>query len=205
VSLIARVPHIGPSESQSIAEAQARTVAPFPGRSPRYRSVSQALAWFRAEWQASLPQRIHEGWSSVEPDDALGAPAFTQRFLRYLLAGDDGQQRDPLRSALARMRRSGSVFERCGALYLFVLACSDFDPETAGKRMGGRCICQQPEHHERQCPVRTSPILAEYVVWYCEKALERLAEVMEQPQRRQGRAVERPHWMDRIGFDPRGT
>jgi hypothetical protein len=184
------MPYFGPSESQSIAEHG--HVA--SGGVALYRSLREGIAWYRAEWQGALPSRLHEGWSTVEPDDALGTPAWSERFRRYLLASS----RDPVRSALAEMARGG-LGERVAARFLFRLACLDFDLRAAGLAMGG---CEHEVRHAR-CEVPALPLGPEYVGFYADRALARLRERMERlPQRGRpsgARIVERPAWMDRAG------
>lgn len=138
----------GPSESQSIAVHGPRST------SPMYRDVRNAISWFRFHWTGSLPRRLHEGYSTVEPDDALGAPAWTARFRTFLTEASH----DPIRQAFETMAH-GSLFDRCGAQFLFRLACLDYEPERAGLAM-------------------TPPLLPEYATWYAEKAITRLAEVL---------------------------
>lgn len=139
----------GPSESQSIAIHGTRRAT-----SPMYRDVRNAIGWFRFHWTASLPRRLHEGFSTVEPDDVLGAPAWSDRFRRFLTE----PSHDPIRQAFDTMAR-GSLFDRCGAQFLFRLACLDFEPTSAGLAM-------------------TPPLLPEYATWYAEKAIARLSQVL---------------------------
>ena len=142
-----------------------------------YRELRDALSWFRAEWQADIPTRLHEGWSTVEPGDAWGAPAWTARFRRYLLTGGTPYP-GTTRYGLYRMSR-GNLLERVGAVYLFKLACLDFEPGLAAMAM-------------------TPPLLPEYAPYYCQHALGRLAQVMAMPEPL--REVPRKEWMDRIDF-----
>jgi hypothetical protein len=133
-------------------------------------SLRAALEWYRTAWQAALPIAMHT--HDVEPLDAWGGPQWTARFKGYLFGHPrdgvgpeaDDIVRDPLRVALAAMAR-GSLFERCGAVYLFRLGCLDFDPISAGLRMA-------------------PPITHDYAGWYCETAIGRLRERMAQAQRR---------------------
>ncbi len=47
------------------------------------RELSDLIRWFRHEWEAELPRRIHE--RGVEPDSALGAPRLAGAFRAYLM------------------------------------------------------------------------------------------------------------------------
>lgn len=203
--------HIGPSESQSAAVA-AR--APLPV--VKYRELHDALAWFRDAWgdAATNVGRLHEGWSSVEPGDQNGGPAWHRRFVRYLVNGPETY--DPLRAAWARMRYTGGLADRTGAAYLFVLVCMDLDLRKAGLAMLGHCVCPQvhlPEcrcddpargrHQHGPCPSPSQPIWEEYVAWYTERAINRLRYHLEHPPEAEPAA--RPAWMDRVGFGDAGT
>lgn len=160
---------------QQAQEAQRALASP-------HRSLREALEWFRAEWQAALPVRLHEGWDSVEPGDVLGAPAWTHKWRLWLSSvdpGDDAVPMDPLRRAHMAMTMSESLWERAGAAYLFRLGCLGFDPLSAGRNMPDRL------------PVT-------YTAWYAEKAIDRLRERMEQERHRPPGRVERPEWMDRL-------
>jgi hypothetical protein len=139
-----------------------------------YRELRSALDWFRAEWQASLPEKLHESAVHVADDDHLGGPAMTDRFRDYISSGVmwvDGEPwrlegaRGRIRPVLVDMATSGSALERKAAHYLFVLACMDFDPERAGMRM-------------------TPPLLPEYSFYYAEKAIVRIAQRMTQHEAR---------------------
>ena len=46
------------------------------------RSLPELLRWFRCEWEAEIPRRIHE--RGVEPESALGAPRLAGAFRAYL-------------------------------------------------------------------------------------------------------------------------
>lgn len=167
---------IRPSESQSIAEAQ--------DRRPRlYRDLSAELAWFRTEWQADLPRRLHESASQVESEDHLGGPRMTDRFAAYIASGvvwlpherPDGEvemealrlesPRGRVRHALAAMATSKSLLERVDARFLFALACRDFDVVAAGLSL-------------------TPPIMPEHVPFYAQTGIRWLRERMEGMERR---------------------
>lgn len=147
------MPYIGPSESQAIAEAQVRVSV--------YRGARDALSWFKDEWQAPIPERLHR--HQVDDGDRLGGPALSERFRRYLL----DPPRDDLRRAMLEMA-TGSLFERVAAHYLFALACRDFDPAAAGLSM-------------------SPPLMPEYSTYYAEKAVARLRERMERVDRPRSR------------------
>lgn len=162
---------------QQAQEAQRALASP-------HRSLREALEWFRAEWQASLPVRLHEGWDSVEPGDVLGAPAWTLKWRNWLMSvdpKDDTVPMDALRRAHMAMTMSESLWERSGAAFLFRLGCLGFDPLSAGRNM-------------------PDPLPVTYTAWYAEKAIDRLREKMEQERRKAPGRVERPEWMDRLGI-----
>lgn len=173
-----------------------------------YATLRAALGWFKFEWQTALPLTLHEGWSSVEPMDALGAPAWTARMATYLFgrkpkAGEDPLSdqppTDPLRLAWLWMSRSSSLFDRCGAVFLFRLACMDFDVIRTGLSMGGHCLCLTPCRPSTSCPCPSSPITETYAPWYAEKAIDRLRERVVKASRRDAPTVKRQAWMDRVG------
>lgn len=162
---------------QQAQEAQRALASP-------HRSLREALEWFRAEWQASLPVRLHEGWDSVEPGDVLGAPAWTLKWRNWLMSvdpKDDTVPMDALRRAHMAMTMSESLWERSGAAFLFRLGCLGFDPLSAGRNM-------------------PDPLPVTYTAWYAEKAIDRLREKMEQERRKAPGRVERPEWMTRLGI-----
>lgn len=222
--LLAQRPYIGKSEAQAAAEAEAR-----PERSPqarsafgirpplpvlRFRELHDALAWFKDAWQDALSRvdRLHEGWSTVEPGDHNGGPAWTDRFARFVVQGAESY--DPLRMAWARMRFHGGLQERTGAAFLFLLACRDFDLRSSGMAMFGHCVCPQvhlprctctdPErgrHQHGPCPTPTQPLFEEYVGWVALCAISRLRDLVETPP--EPREVAQPGWMRRIGYQAR--
>lgn len=219
--MIAVPPYIGPSESQAAAEAEARpaTIArAAAGRTLRpvrpvqvYRDLHDALAWFKAAWQDAMEpvQRLHEGFSSVEPGDHQGGPAWHRRFVRFLVVG--AEHYDPVRVAWAHMRYGGTLAERTGAAYLFVVACRDFDLRSAGLEMAGHCVCSRihlpgcacadpdkGKHQHGACPEPALPLGEEYAAWFAERAIDRLRWRLEHPPA--ARPVERAEWMDRLGF-----
>jgi len=138
-----------------------------------YRDLRGALDWFRREWQAELPERLHESAVHVDDLDHLGGPIMTERFKDYIgsgvmWVGDEVRSletpRGLLRQVLSDMAR-GSLLERQAARFLFLLACRDFDPESTG-------LAMRP------------PITFEYSPYYAEKALGRLRQRMEQREQR---------------------
>lgn len=133
-----------------------------------------ALDWFRTEWQAALPSKMHET-DAVEPQSDWGAPAWTDHFRGWI----DGPT-DHLRRALAGMV-NGNLSERMGAVYLFRLACLDFDILLAASRM-------EP------------PLADAYAAWYTEKAIGRLRERVRTVKEAPARPIDRPEWMDRLGI-----
>lgn len=192
------------------ADASAR-----PPRADRpvqvYRELHDALAWFRDAWRAAMEpvDRLHEGWSSVEPGDHQGGPAWNRRFVRFLVVG--AEHYDPVRIAWAEMRYSGTLAERTGAAYLFIVACRDFDLRSAGLAMAGHCVCARvhlpecactdPEkwrHQHGPCPEPAMPLFEEYAAWVAERAIARLRWRLDHP--RPARPVGRAEWMDRLGF-----
>ena len=149
------MPYIGISESQSSAEAEVPQVA-------LYADLRAQLAWFRTEWQAALPEKLHLNASQVDDGDHLGGPAMTRRFRDYLTE----TPRDPLRQAMAEMTKGG-LLESSAARFLFVLACQDFDVVAAGYAV-------------------RPPITAEYASYYADKAIGRLRErmrMLDRPRR----------------------
>jgi hypothetical protein len=158
------------------------------------------LAWYRAIVAADAPLKLHHmdiGW------DATGAPSMTRAFVRYIT-----EEASQLQQALATMARGGPS-DRTGALYLYLLACSDFDPVTAGQRMVGchhtpRCADDPGSEALRRamvpitCSAPLLPLPDSYAPWYAEKALARLRERLA--AKPPARKVTRPAWMDRAGI-----
>ena len=149
-----------------------------------HRSLREALEWFADEWRASFPARLHEAFS-VEADAVLGSPAWTERWKTWMTANDPAKDSDapptyePIRRAHMAMTMSESLFDRCGAAYLFRLACLGFDPIAAGRNMD-------------------TPLGVEYVAWYTEKAIARLRERMDKERQKAPGRVDRPEWMERL-------
>lgn len=208
---IALAPRIGPSESQSRALAAGRTRRdPLPV--VKYRELHDALAWFRDVWDAAASRvdRLHT--SQLVDGDGWGAPEWHSRFVRFIV--DGAETYDPVRMAWARMRYTGGLPDRTGAVFLFVLACRDLDVRKAGLEMLGHCVCPRvhlpdcrcddPErgrHQHGACPSPSQPIFEEFVAWYAERAIARLRWHVENPP--EARPRERPEWMNRIGFSTR--
>jgi hypothetical protein len=116
-------------------------------------SLRQALDDFREAWQEGMPMELHESAAHVEPDDALGDPAMTERFRRFLLGGLN----TPIRRAL-RWMANGNTRDRAEARFLFVLACHGFDIRAAAYAIGG-CHCDAARHaRPRDCPRWHLPI-----------------------------------------------
>lgn len=94
------------------------------------RSLNEYLAWFRREWCAEMPGRIHE--RGVEPQSALGSPRLGGAFRAYMeghpMATDHDDRLDidhrgaarrfPIHAALSVMRRRWPL----SAHYLFAIA-----------------------------------------------------------------------------------
>jgi len=47
------------------------------------KNLPDLMAWFRREWEAEIPSRIHE--RGTEPDSALGAPKLAGAFRSYIM------------------------------------------------------------------------------------------------------------------------
>lgn len=152
-----------------------------------YRDLALALAWFRDEWQASFPRRIHEHDAEHQSGEVLGAPSWTERWKTWLSSNDPDRDADdprpvePLRRAWLALRASGSMFDRAGAEYLFRLACLDFAMERAALTMD-------------------PPLAHPYIAWYAEKAIDRLREQVVKERTKKPGTVGRPEWMDRVGI-----
>jgi hypothetical protein len=83
-------------------------------------NLSRLVSWFRHEWHAEMGSgRIH-----VRDTDEGGAPDWHQRFKD--LINETDLHRFPMRYHLDRMSRSSTRGSR-RAVFLFRLACSDFD------------------------------------------------------------------------------
>lgn len=94
------------------------------------RNLAEYLAWFRREWEAEVPRRIHE--RGVEPQSALGSPRLHGAFRAYMdghptatdydprldLDERGAMRRYPVHAALAQMRRRWPL----SAHYLFAIA-----------------------------------------------------------------------------------
>lgn len=70
----------------------------------RPRQLGELIGWFRREWAAEMPRRIHV--AGVEPDSALGspkmAPAMTARLAAIAVPGmPEKQQADAFKIAVA--------------------------------------------------------------------------------------------------------
>lgn len=145
-----------------------------------HRSLALALAWFREEWTAATPARVH----AANVVDEMGAPQWTERYRTWLMEvdwDDPARPRDPLRMAHVAMRASESLFDKYGAEYLFRVACMGWDLLSAAT-------------------VMDPPIAVPYVAWYAEKAIDRLREKVELERHRPAPKVDRPEWMDRLGI-----
>lgn len=70
------------------------------------RELNELLAWFRREWEAELPRRIHE--RGTEPESALGAPKLAGAFRAYMtgspMATDHDDRQDIDFRGAARVR-----------------------------------------------------------------------------------------------------
>lgn len=174
-------------------------------------SLRAAIGWFRREWQGALPRAMHEGADTVEPEDALGAPALTDRWRSYLLGqAGTGDAPEPIRQALRDMATGDNRYERCAAAFLFTMACLDFDPTTAGLRVKGHCMCD-PERDEdgrfltphaavRGCVMRILPLSPEFAPYYAQQAIDRLRERVVKLEKRGPRALPEPEWKGRLGI-----
>jgi hypothetical protein len=179
-----------------------------------HRELHDALAWFKETWETTLDRvgRLHEGWSTVEPGDRWGTPAWTDRFRRFIVEG--AETYDPVRMAWARMRFGGGLTDRAGGVFLFILACRDLDVAAAGLAMGGHCLCKPVHvrtcrcedparrgHQHGPCPNPSQPLFEEYAAWFAERAIDRLRWYLEHEP--EPRPLDRPAWMERIGFTTR--
>ena len=140
----------------------ARKAAELSLASP-HASLRDALAWFRWEWQAAMPTVMH---THVEDIGALGGPAWAERFKACLMgrrlrdqpeSDAEGPMLDPFRACWATMWAKGSLSDQVVAMFLFRLACLDFDWVTTGRTM-------------------TPPIPDAYLTVYVERAIDRLRE-----------------------------
>ena len=138
----------------------ARRAAELSLGSP-HASLRDALNWFRWEWQAAIPTVMH---THSEDIGALGGPAWAERFRSYLMGrrlrdqpdGDaEGPMSDPFRACWARMWLAGSLADRIGAMFLFRLACLDWDWVRTGETMD-------------------PPIGDAYIELYTQQAIDRL-------------------------------
>lgn len=137
-------------------------------RAKVYRSLELELAWFKGEWQAGIPSKLHN-LSLVDDGDHLGGPAWTDRFRDYVASGVLWVDDEPLRleNPSGRVRNElasmagGSILEQRAARFLFALACLGFDPAKAGLAMN-------------------VPLLPEYAYYYAEGAIRRLRQRCEQ-------------------------
>ena len=128
-------PHKGDHE-RSLMRAMER------GRMPK--GLGGLLAWFAAEWDSEVPQRLHtvEVWhgrqeyrdgapvwpSTLVGGSALGAHALTDTFRRYMesYAGErdeDGYYVRPMHAALARLARRDHWMSR----NIFAVAQAGYD------------------------------------------------------------------------------
>jgi len=90
-------------------------------------TLTQLLSWYRSEWSAEVPGRIH-----VHLTDPGGDPDWHERFRQLINGATGGDLRSfPLRWHLRDMSRRGTRNHR-RARFLYVLTCQDFDPEAAG-------------------------------------------------------------------------
>lgn len=97
-------------------------------------ALQELLRWFREAWSAEMPVRLHD--RGTEDD---GAPHWHAAFRSYLTGNEwatdqDGTIRRPIRAHWSQMAGSSGRGGR-RARYLFVLACSDFDPLLAYRRV----------------------------------------------------------------------
>lgn len=112
------------------------------------RGLANLLAWFRAEWEAEIPDAIHMRgvWHDREASSALGAPALAPSFSDYLMGSPRRTDHDPredtwtdgavyvrpMHALLARMAGSDPDSEGAyAARWLFRLACMGWDVERA--------------------------------------------------------------------------
>jgi hypothetical protein len=91
------------------------------------------LAWLSRMAEAETPSKLHR--SGVEPDSALGAPARTEAFRRYIEedpfeSDANGYFLRPLAAAIAKLGETRPL----AAMWVREVLCSDF--EDARKRRG---------------------------------------------------------------------
>ena len=167
------------ARSQQQAEEAKRALA-----SP-HSSLRKALAWFRFEWTAADPVRLHK--ADVAGD---ASPEWSDRWKDWLTAHDENRDPqddstrppfDPLRRGWLGLRRSSSMFDRAVAEYLFRVASLGFDLEAAALTMD---------------PPQPPP----YIAGYAEKAIDRLRERVEGERHRPAPTVPQPEWMGRLGI-----
>lgn len=109
------------------------------------RNLHEYISWLVREWQAEIPERLHE--IDTEPDSVLGSPRLDGRFRAYLhgsdLATDHDDRLDATMAGSARLRpihaairllagRDWDPMSDSGymASFLWGLACSGGDWET---------------------------------------------------------------------------
>jgi hypothetical protein len=189
-------------QSQVRAQAERMSVV---NEWPAYRS---AVGWFKREWQGALPRALHIA-GAVEPEDAYGAPALTDRWRSYLYGQvGSGDTPEPIRAAMGAMAVSGNRYERCAAAFLFVMACMDFDAGKAGLHVSRHCLCEPerdesgrfltPHANTRACVMRILPLSPEYAPYYAQQAIERLRERVVMVEGRPQRALPEPEWKSRL-------
>lgn len=95
---------------------------------------SGLLAWYRSAWQAEMGS----GRTTVHLTDGGGAPEWHPRFAALILSApvesdESGNPLFPIRYHLQRLYRRSGTRGKHRALFLFKLACLDFDVQATAR------------------------------------------------------------------------
>lgn len=112
------------------------------------KGLTDLLTWFRAEWEAEIPDALHVRgvWHDSEASSALGAPALAPDFSSYMMGSPYATDYDPrldtwtrgsvrlrpMHAVLAEMAGGDPASDAAfRARWLFRLACMAWDIDAA--------------------------------------------------------------------------
>lgn len=172
-------------ESPHRAESDRSVARKMAKAAQRPRSLHEFIVWFRREWAAEFPSRIHE--RGIEPDSQLGAPRMTGAFIHHLGIVIDGigstssdydsrtdtwsdgaARHTPILAALTLIKRDAPFMGR----FLEALPYMDFDWERVALKLVP--VTGQPADSTVRRAISAHPEVRE--IW-AREALRRLWEI----------------------------